>query len=110
MSVTSSTFGAAPNRHFFLFTRLSFFLLSPARGRGWVRGLRTIFDAPHLASPPNGGEEHERGEGTCVDDTSHRLLQRLGIDHIDRLAVEPRLDVFDRAGVEMAVAALDDVT
>src|SRR5215207_601743 len=33
-------------------------LLSPARGRGWVRGKRTS-SPPHLASPPSGGEEHE---------------------------------------------------
>jgi hypothetical protein len=33
-------------------------LLSPARGRGWVRGLRTSIP-PHLASPPSGGEEYE---------------------------------------------------
>src|ERR1700722_1669645 len=33
-------------------------LLSPARGRGGERGLRTSLP-PLLASPPNGGEEHE---------------------------------------------------
>src|SRR4051794_24687531 len=33
-------------------------LLSPARGRGWVRGMRTSLP-PHLASPPSGGEELE---------------------------------------------------
>ena len=33
-------------------------LLSPARGRGWVRGMRTSLP-PHLASPPSGGEEFE---------------------------------------------------
>jgi hypothetical protein len=33
-------------------------LLSPARGRGWVRGIPTSFP-PHLASPPSGGEELE---------------------------------------------------
>src|SRR5262249_6267145 len=33
-------------------------LLSPARGRGWERGLRTL-SPPLLASPPSGGEEHE---------------------------------------------------
>src|SRR5882724_6746848 len=27
----------------------------PARGRGRVRGLRTAWDAPHLASPQRGG-------------------------------------------------------
>ncbi len=35
-----------------------FMLLSPDRGRGWVRGLRTLLP-PLLASPPFGGEEHE---------------------------------------------------
>jgi len=34
------------------------FLLSPARRRGWVRGLRTSIP-PHLTSPPGGGEELE---------------------------------------------------
>src|SRR5580704_4492577 len=33
-------------------------LLSPARGRGWVRGIRTSLP-PLLASPPSGGEEFE---------------------------------------------------
>src|SRR5258708_38374639 len=33
-------------------------LLTPARGRGWVRGMRTSLP-PHLASPPSGGEEFE---------------------------------------------------
>src|SRR5262249_52387085 len=33
-------------------------LLSPARGRGWERGLRTSIP-PLLTSPPSGGEEHE---------------------------------------------------
>src|SRR5829696_5557961 len=33
--------------------------LSPARGRGWVRGLQAAFEAPQLTSPPGGGEEHE---------------------------------------------------
>ncbi len=37
---------------------LTFMHLSPARGRGWVRGLRTSLP-PHLASPPSGGEELE---------------------------------------------------
>jgi len=36
-------------------------LLSPARGRGWVRGRRTSIP-PHLASPPSGGEEYEKEE------------------------------------------------
>jgi hypothetical protein len=43
-----------------------FFLLSPARGRGGVRGMRTIGRSskpPHLASPPSGGEEYEEIEG-----------------------------------------------
>ena len=35
-----------------------FILLSPARGRGWVRGPRTSIP-PHLTSPPSGGEEPE---------------------------------------------------
>ena len=34
-------------------------LLSPARGRGWVRGLQTIFEAPSPSLSPSGGEEHE---------------------------------------------------
>jgi hypothetical protein len=34
------------------------FLLSPARGRGWVRGLHPSLP-PHLTSPPSGGEEYE---------------------------------------------------
>src|SRR5215217_7579767 len=34
-------------------------LLSPARGRGWERGLRELYKPPLLASPPSGGEEHE---------------------------------------------------
>src|SRR5258707_1256570 len=38
--------------HFFLF------LLSPDRGRGWVRGLRSLVQPPLLASPPSGGEEY----------------------------------------------------
>ncbi|TMJ23850.1 MAG: hypothetical protein E6G95_18955, partial [Alphaproteobacteria bacterium] len=33
-------------------------VVSPARGRGRVRGLRTSLP-PHLASPPSGGEEYE---------------------------------------------------
>src|SRR5712675_1790952 len=33
---------------------LSPLLLSPARGRGRARGLRSAWDAPHLASPPAG--------------------------------------------------------
>jgi len=37
---------------------LSLMLLSPARGRGGERGLRTSIP-PLLASPPSGGEEHE---------------------------------------------------
>jgi hypothetical protein len=41
--------------------RSKLFLLSPARGRGWERGLRTSIP-PLLASPPSGGEEHEREE------------------------------------------------
>jgi hypothetical protein len=34
-----------------LFSLLFFFLLSPARGRGWVRGLQTVFEtpSPHLS-------------------------------------------------------------
>jgi hypothetical protein len=35
---------------------LSFMLLSPVRGRGGERGLRTSIP-PLLTSPPNGGEE-----------------------------------------------------
>jgi hypothetical protein len=35
-----------------------FKLLSPARGRGWERGLHTSVP-PLLASPPSGGEEYE---------------------------------------------------
>ena len=35
-------------------------LLSLARGRGGVRGLRTD-SPPHLAAPPSGGEEYEKG-------------------------------------------------
>src|SRR5262249_52499520 len=34
-------------------------LLSPARGRGWVRGLQESFRPPLLTSPPSGGEEFE---------------------------------------------------
>jgi hypothetical protein len=34
-------------------------LLSPARGRGGERGLRTSFP-PLLTSPPSGGEEYEK--------------------------------------------------
>jgi hypothetical protein len=34
-------------------------LLSPARGRGWVRGHRQLVQPPHLTSPPSGGEELE---------------------------------------------------
>jgi hypothetical protein len=37
----------------------SFFLLSPARGRGWERGLPQLVQPPLLASPPIGGEEYE---------------------------------------------------
>src|SRR5688572_16961202 len=43
-------------------------LLSPARGRGWVRGLHGLSMPPHLASPPSGGEELEPyrdGEENC---------------------------------------------
>src|SRR5215471_7734943 len=36
-------------------------LLSPTRGRGWERGIRTPLP-PLLASPPSGGEEHESYE------------------------------------------------
>src|SRR5262249_58698129 len=39
-------------------------LLSPARGRGWERGLHPSIP-PLLASPPSGGEEFE-GRGFCV--------------------------------------------
>src|SRR5215475_6516577 len=38
--------------------RFNFFLLSPARGRGRVRGKRCA-SPPHLTSPPCGGEEYE---------------------------------------------------
>jgi hypothetical protein len=38
---------------------LLFFLLSPARGRGWVRGLHTIVDHPLTQPLPQGGEELE---------------------------------------------------
>ena len=31
---------------------LFFILLSPVRGRGWVRGLQTIFEAPSLNLSP----------------------------------------------------------
>src|SRR5580700_4307806 len=44
----------------------------------------------------------QRGEESL---TSERLL----VDHVDRLAVEPGFDVLDRAGIEMAIAVLDDV-
>ena len=49
MSVTSSTFGMAgidicPSIHFEL--------LSPARGRGWERGLQTVFEAPSPSLSP----------------------------------------------------------
>jgi hypothetical protein len=37
---------------------LSFMLLSPVRGRGGERGLRTSIP-PLLASPPSGGEKPE---------------------------------------------------
>src|SRR5207302_4945156 len=37
---------------------LPFIHLSPARGRGRVRGRRT-FCPPHLTSPPSGGEEQQ---------------------------------------------------
>jgi hypothetical protein len=37
-------------------------LLSPDRGRGWVRGLHELSKPPHLASPPSGGEESELEE------------------------------------------------
>src|SRR5262249_16117087 len=40
-----------------------FMLLSPARGRGWVRGLRQLLQPPHLTSPPCGGGEYEGGGG-----------------------------------------------
>src|SRR5436190_24064758 len=43
------------------------FPLSPARGRGRVRGLRTSIP-PHLASPPSGGEEFE---GKLVPQSCH---------------------------------------
>ncbi len=33
--------------------------LSPARGRGWERGLRKLVQPPHPTSPPSGGEELE---------------------------------------------------
>ena len=32
----------------------------PARGRGWVRGLQTVFEAPSPNLSPSGGEEHDR--------------------------------------------------
>jgi hypothetical protein len=38
---------------------LFFMLLSPARGRGGVRGQRTSIP-PHLTSLPGGGEEYEK--------------------------------------------------
>src|SRR6267378_3543918 len=41
----------------------SCFLLSPARGRGWVRGMRTSLP-PLLTSPPSGGEELEEKRHT----------------------------------------------
>ena len=44
---------------------LSLGLLSPARGRGRVRGLRTS-TPPHLTSPPSGGEEHEGDMGRVI--------------------------------------------
>src|SRR6185437_2604843 len=37
----------------------AFYLLSPARGRGWERGLRTAIAPPLLTSPPRGGEEYD---------------------------------------------------
>src|SRR5690242_6531289 len=41
----------------------SFRLLSPARGRGWERGLQAAFEALSPSLSPSGGEEHEEGGG-----------------------------------------------
>jgi len=42
------------------------FLLSPARGRGWVRGIQRAFEAPSPNLSPCGGEEHERRKGNVI--------------------------------------------
>jgi hypothetical protein len=42
-----------------------FIPLSPARGRGGERGLRTSIP-PLLTSPPSGGEEHEGSDTGAV--------------------------------------------
>ena len=50
-------------------------LLSPARGRGWERGLRELSMPPLLASPPSGGEEYELFQS--LDDMALQPLQLL---------------------------------
>src|SRR5215218_7858164 len=84
-------------------------LLSPARGRGWVRGRRTSIP-PHLASPPSGGEEHERGGRErrghpALPDRRGVLEAALGPQ-----LVQAAVDLEGRLRAEVAVEALAVVT
>ena len=63
-------------------------LLSPARGRGWERGLRTSIP-PLLASPPSGGEELEKRSGRDNGWTSaHPSLAELLVQELECLGGE----------------------
>src|SRR5215208_5499683 len=75
-----------------MFMTIPFRLLSPARGRGWVRGLRTSLP-PHLASPPSGGEETE-------DVSTSRNLPGDAQAEIERVVARCRADLAVVAQVE----------
>src|SRR5215203_2825034 len=80
-------------------------LLSPVRGRGWVRGLHELSMPPHLASPPSGGEELETdsiasGNPRQAAELDAFLGQRLGfiIAGLAVYAALVALAVMDLAG------------
>jgi tRNA(Ile)-lysidine synthase len=80
----------------------SFKLLSPVRGRGWVRGLQETeqpSDPPHLTSPPSGGEEHERGRAARERRLARAVVETVEFDEAGQPAI-------DRSGFERLDGAL----
>src|SRR6266851_7481218 len=59
---TDLFWGSAQIRSHPYFSSLLFLLLSPARGRGWVRGVTHPVSPPHLTSPPSRASEGAEGE------------------------------------------------
>src|SRR5262249_36495849 len=83
-------------------------LLSPARGRGWERGLHELSEPPLLASPPSGGEESE--EAAHRSRRVRQVAQHV-VQHAAVLEVLDLLGGIDAAGEDHrllgAVAAMD---